>query len=113
MKNLIVYIFHPAIGAGIVADYWYGVTEAGNIAISAIWMLILLTFAACAIVENKDLKTPSRTKIGRIIARCLFVGNIALLFVVGWFVTGAFLLMSFIVMWAKKKDASDGSEKAV
>lgn len=112
MKKLTPYFLHPAIGTGVIADNWYGINEAGNIAIAAIWILVLLTFLMCAFAKKEDLKSGNTTKIGKYLVRFFFASNIFILFAAGWFVTGAFLLIAWLAIWIKKLDKPSEEAKA-
>jgi predicted membrane protein len=112
MKNLIPYVLHPAIGTGVIADNWHGISEAGNIAIAAIWIIVFLAFLACAFGDKDDLKNGNTTKVGKYLIRLFFVSNVFILFVAGWFVTGAFLLIAWLAMWIKKLDKPSEEAKA-
>lgn len=112
MKKLVPYFLHPSIGAGVIADNWYGIDEAGNIAVSAIWIIVLLSFFFCAFSNKEDMKNDNATKTGKNFLRFFFASNVFILFAAGWFTTGAFLVAAWLAVWIKKLDKPSGEEKA-
>ena len=113
MKKLTPYLLNPAIGAGVIADNWFGIAEAGNIAIAALWLLILLAFIVATFGDKDKMKSAHTTTIDKYALRFVFAANVFILFAAGWFVTGAALLIAWVAMWIKKLDAaSTDSAKA-
>jgi hypothetical protein len=104
MKKITPYLLYFIVGAGIAADHWYGITESGNVAIAAIWSLVILTLIGVFTDTEKGKST--RSKTGRLIIHSLAFGNIVLLFAVGWFVTGASLLIAKVAFWIKQQNMS-------
>jgi len=104
-------IIHTTILGLIIAGGWYGITEAKNISIFAVWMIIAVTFFAAMLPADELFKNNKNKK--SYLMRFIFMLEIIALAALGSFFTAFFYSLSWILMWSKRAIHEDKSEAGV
>lgn len=110
-KKITPYLFRTSIGAGVIADHWFGVSEAGNLSIAVVFVIFVATVLVCAFSKKESLVT-KESKNTVFIYRVMTGANVIILIAAGWFATAFALATAWILSYLKTYDGKKKGDDA-
>ena len=87
MNTIITFLIWISISIGVIADHWFGIKEAGNIAIFIVWFFGIVSIL-CVFLPDKELRELSKKKNKNILRMFYFIALMVML-AAGWFITAS------------------------
>ena len=105
MKKTLAFTFYVAMIGGIIVGTYYEVEALTRITSFLAWGLMIL-FTLCTFFPPEELftnLTHERLPMSNMIVRCVMFAYIGTMIAVGWTILAALTLITWIVLWAKRK----------
>lgn len=112
VKILIKIILWALISIGIIAAEMYGITQAGYIAMFAIWFITIVSIISVFLLDEESM-AESGLKVRSHVAILVYWISLLLMITYGWFVTAAFSFIGWVLVYIKIKVAVEKRIKGV